>query len=196
MSAVSSLSSSAGVSYATELAQTSALQRGLYNLGAAVQTGDLNSAGSILTAFMQANPQYAATSSDGSESQDPINQDFQTLADAISNNQVDDAKDAWNQLKEDLAKSGVTNLTDGTTATAKLLSDTKSSIDQQILTDTLSLSSGGGPSVTSLLGGASASADPGLPTALISNWITYQSGGSSSPQSSSPVAGTALNATA
>ena len=94
MSAVSSISNSASVTYATQLAQTSALKRSLNSLGTAVQNGDLTSAGSILAAFIKANPQFASTASDGSQAQDPINQDFQALADAVSGNQVDAAKGA------------------------------------------------------------------------------------------------------
>ncbi len=197
MSAVSNLSSPAGVNYATQLAQTSALQRGLYNLGAAVQNGDLSSAGSILTAFIKANPQYASTSDDGSQSQDPINQDFQALTNAISNNQADDAKTAWAQLKSDLAKNGITNLTDGAAATAQLLNGTKDSIAQQILTDTFAVSSGTGPSITSLLaGGNGPSPESGLPTSLIANWLTYQSGGNTSPLATPPDTAATLNTTA
>ena len=102
MSVLSGISSSAGVSYATELAQTSALKRNLNNLGTAVQNGDLTSAGSILSAFIKANPQFAITSSADSQAQDPINQDFQALADAITNNLADTAKSAWTQIKSDL----------------------------------------------------------------------------------------------
>ena len=197
MSQVTGVSSSAGVSYATQLAQTSALKRSLNNLGTAVQNGDLTTAGSILTAFMQANPQYASTSSDGSQSQDPINQDFQALADAISNNQVDTAQSAWTQIKSDLAQSGVTDLSDGPAATATLLAQAKASIDQQILSDAFGTSSGGDASLTSLLGGSSGSSDGvGLSSSLLSDWLTYKEGGSTSPAAAADSTGNNLDTTA
>ena len=197
MSAVSSTTSSASVSYATQLAQTSALQRSLYNLGTAVQSGDLTSAGSILSGIISANPQYASTSNGGSSSQDPINQDFQTLANAISNNQTDVAQSAWTQVKSDLAKDGVTNTTDGTSATAELLAQAKSSVVQQIISDTFGTSPGGGVTATSLLTGSlDSSSDAGLSSSLISNWLTYQAGGSTSPSAMVPSTGANLNTTA
>ncbi len=197
MSAITALSSTQSASYATQLAQSSAFQRSLYALGNAVQNGDLTSAGSILSAFIKSNPQYASTASDGSPSQDPINQGFQALADAISGNQPDDAKAAWSQLKSALAQSGVTDISDGSAATTKLIAQTKDSISQQILTDAFS-SSSGDLSLTSLLGGGSSggAGSTGLPTSVLNDWLTYQSGGktaSSVPASSS---GQALNATA
>jgi hypothetical protein len=197
MSAVTGVSSSDSAAYATQLAQTSAIERSLYNLGNAVESGDLTSAGSILTAFMQANPQYASTSSDSSQSQDPINQDFQTLATAISNNQVGAAQSAWTQVKSDLANAGVTNLGNPAAATAQLLAQTKSSISQEILSDTFGSSSGSSLSVASLIGGTSGSdSTAGLSSSLIGNWLTYQEGGTTSPPASSDSTGTNLDATA
>jgi len=197
MSALNSISSSASVTYATQLAQTSALKRSLNSLGNAVQNGDSSSASSILTAFIQANPQYASTSSDGSQPQNPINQDFQALADAVSNDQVDEAKSAWTQIKSDLADSGVTDLSDGSAATATLLAQTQASISQQILSDAFSTSSAGAPSITSLLGGSSGlSSHAGLSSSLLSDWLTYKAGGSASPIPSAASAGSNLDAVA
>jgi len=182
MSATTGISISAGVSYARQLAQTSALQRGLFSLGNAVQSGDLNSASSIPTAFIKANPQFASTASDGSPSQDPINQDFNALADAISNNHVDAAKSAWTQVKSDLTTSGVSDLSDGTTATAELPAQSKASISQQIVSDPLGASSSAGLSVASLRGGSSGtSSEVGLSNSLIGSWLMYQAGGSTLP---------------
>jgi predicted transcriptional regulator YheO len=124
MSTVNGVSNSASFTYATQLAQTSALKRNLSNLGAAVQSGDLTSASSILAAFVKANPQYASTSTSGTQSQDPINQDFQALTDAIANNQPDAAKTAWTQITTDLTKNGITDLGNGADAMAKLLAQT------------------------------------------------------------------------
>jgi len=197
MSTVSSLSSSAGVTYATQLAQTSALKRSLNNLGTAVQNGDLTSAGTILGAFIKADPQYASTSSGGSQSQDPVNQDFQALADAVSNNQVGAAKNAWTQIKSVLASSGVTDLNDGVSATAKLLAQTKASIAQQILSDAFGTGSGSGISITSLLGRSSGSNnDTALSSSLLSGWLNYQKAGIPAPVGVAVSAGNKLDTTA
>ena len=197
MSVLSGISSLAGVSYATELAQTSALKRNLNNLGTAVQNGDLTSAGSILLAFIKANPQFAITSSADSQAQDPINQDFQALADAITNNLADTAKSAWTQIKSDLATSGATDLSDGTAATAELLAQTQTSLAQQILSNAFGTSSGDGLSLMSLIGGNSgASGSVGSSISVFSDWLIYQAGGNTSPAAASASAGNRLNTTA
>jgi len=198
MSAVTSVaSSSASVAYATQLAQTSTLRRSLNSLGTAVQDGNLTSAGSILTGIIQANPQYAATATDGSQSQDPINQDFQTLADAISDNQVDAAQTAWTQIKSDLANDGVTDISNGTADTAQLLAQTKASISQQIVSAAFGTSSGGGLSAISLLGGSDASSSgAGLSSSLIGSWLTYQEGGNTLPITTAASTGNNLDTAA
>jgi len=196
MSALSSLSSSASVSYATQLAQTSALKRNLNSLGTAVENGDSASAGSILTAFIQANPQFSI-SSDITQSQNPINQDFQALTDAVSNDQVDAAKSAWTKIQSDLADSGVTDLNGGADATTKLLAQTQASISQQILTDAFGASSAGASSLTTLLGGSSGtSSTTGLSGSLLSDWLTYKAGGSTSALPSAASTGSNLNTVA
>jgi hypothetical protein len=194
MSTLTGISSSASASYATQLAQTFSLKRSLSSLGTAVQNGDMDSAGSILTALIKANPQFAATASEGSQSQNPINQGFQALADAISSGQTDTAQSAWTQVKSDLAKSGVTDLSDGTAATAKLVADSRDSLAQQILSDSFgatpgaglvaSLLAGSGPSaatslLSTLLGdtSSSTSSQTGLSSSLLSSWLTYKAGG-------------------
>ena len=197
MSTITGISSSASVSYATQLAQSSALQRTLNKLGAAIQNGDLNSAGSILGEFVKANPQYAFTGSDGSPSLDPINQHFQALADAITNNQTDPAQSAWMQVRSDLAGAGVNDLSDGTAATAKLLAETKASMEQQILGNTFGMSSAGGISVASLLGGSGGSVgETGLSSSLIENWLTYRAGGNLSSPAVPDTPGNHLNTAA
>ena len=194
MSAVNGISSSGSVTYATQLAQTSALKRNLNSLGAAVRSGDLASAGSILAAFVKANPQYASAASAGSTSQDPINQDFQALADAITNNQTDTAKSAWTQIQSDLSKSGVTDLSDGT---AKLLAQTKASVSQQILSDAFGAGSGDSLSLASLIGGSTDSSSAvGLSSSLLNEWVTYQSGGTTSPTPTAPSTDSKLNTAA
>ena len=197
MSAVNNISSSAGFTYATQLAQTSALKRSLNNLGNAVQSGDLTAAGAILTAFIKANPQYASASSTASSSQDPINQDFQALSDAVSNNQADAAKTAWTQIKSDLAKCGVTDLSVGPAATAKLLAQAKASLSQQILNDAFGATSPNGTSVNLLLGGSGDSGSAvGLSSSLLSDWITYQAGGNTSPTAVGTSTGSKLDSAA
>jgi hypothetical protein len=195
MSSVPGVSSSSGVEYATQLAQSSALKRGLFNLGNAVQNGDLNSAGSIYNAFVKANPQYSSTSSDASQSSAPINKDFQALADAISNNQVDTAKSAWTQIKSDLAKSGVTDLSDGKAATAELLAANKASISQQIVSNAFGTSPGVGLSVTSLLAEGSSSGTDAT-SSVFSNWLTYQAVGNASAPTPPASTGNILNTAA
>ena len=178
MSATTAISSSTSASYATRLAQTSALKRTLSNLGAAVQRGDMTSANAILTAFIKANPQYATSASNGTASQDPINQDFQALANAISSNQTETARSAWARVQSDLAKDWVTNLSSGPSATVQLLAQTKASLDQQVISDMFGTNPGGDLSVTAFLGGSAASSSgTGLSSSLIANWLTYQSGG-------------------
>ena len=199
MSAVTGISgsSSASTDYAMQLAQTSALKRTLNSLGTAVQNGDMTSAGSILTGFIKANPQYTAATSDGAQTQAPINQGFQTLADAISNNQSAQAQSAWAQIRSDLSTSGVTDLGDGAADTQKLLANTKASISQQIVSDALGTSSAGSSSVASLLGGSSdSSSGVGWNSILLNNWLTYQAGGSTTPTASAASTGTKLNTAA
>jgi len=193
MSTVSNLSSSASVAYATQLAQTSSLKRSLNSIGTAVASGDMSSASSVLTSFIKANPQFASTSSTDAPSQTPINQDFQALTDAVSGNNVDSAKSAWTQIQSDLTQSGVTNLNDGADATAKLLAETKASLDQQILSNVFG-TSGGSLSVASLIGGSSdASSAAGVSSSMLSQWFAYKQGGSTAPTTS---AGSSLNTVA
>jgi hypothetical protein len=184
MSAVSGIGSdSTSVAYATQLAQTSQLQRSLYNLGVAVQDGDLNSAGSTLTALMQAYPQYASSASGGStDTLDPINTDFQSLSTAIDNNDTDGAKAAWQQLKTDLASQGV-SVNDGSQSTAQLLANAKASLDESIL----SQSFGAGT-------GSSGGAD-GL-SSILSNWVTYQATGSTTTTVNAVTSGVNLDTSA
>ena len=198
MSTVSVTSNSAGAAYATQLAQTSALQRSLSTLGTAVQNGDLTSANSILTAFIKANPQYASasTSSSGTQTQDPINQAFQTLASAISSNQVDAARNAWTQIKTDLAKNGV-KLNGGTSATTELLAQNEASVSEQIISDILGGESANSSSITSLLGGSEdSSPQTGLNSSLLSEWLTYQQSGATSSSATANSTGINLNTAA
>jgi hypothetical protein len=200
MSSLSSVSSSSGAGYAAQLAQTSSLERSLYNLGTAVQSGDLTSAGSILTALIQANPQFAtASGASGSStaSSDPINQDFENLANAISSNDPDTAKSAWTQLKSDLAKAGVTSIQSGADIAAQAVAQNKVSMEQSLLTSLFGGGSDSGSNLTTLLGGSSstsASTDP--VTAALSNWLTYQANGSVSVQPDSNPTDNSLDATA
>jgi hypothetical protein len=172
----------------------------------------MTSASSILTALIAANPQYAtssstsstSTSSSSTQSQDPLNQDFQNLASAISSNQPDTAKAAWAQLKTDLAKAGITNITSPTNLAAQAVAQNKVSMEQSLLSALFSGSNSdsSSPSLVSLLGGSSdsssTSSSPDLTSLLggtsssdtssstdpvaaaLSNWLTYQADGSAS----------------
>jgi hypothetical protein len=175
MSAVSSTSSSA-VSYATQLASAATLRNSLNAIGAAVQNGDMTTANSLITTFIQNNPQYASTSS--SSSTDPINQDFQTLATAVSGGQVSAAQSAWASVKSDLANDGVNLNTSAVTAQA--IAQNKTTIDQGIL--------------SGLFGDSSSSSSGGLTTSLLSNWVTYNQDSYTSPVASTPPS--VLNTTA
>jgi hypothetical protein len=194
MSTVSGISSGSGsAAYATQLAQTSGLQRSLYNLGVAVQDGDLNSAGATLTALMKAYPQYASSSSGSTNGSDPVNADFQSLSNAIDNNDTDSAKAAWQQLRTGLANEGVA-VNDGSASTAQLLASAKAALDQSILSQTFGVGADSS-SLETLIGSGSlqSCAGDGLPS-LLSNWVTYQATGSaSSSYAPSATAGANLN---
>jgi hypothetical protein len=194
MSALTGVSNSDGIAYATQLAQTSALNRSLSNLGTAIQNGDLASAGSILSAVMTANPQFASTSTDGTASQDPINQDFQALSNAVSNNQVDSAKSAWTQLKTDLAASGVSITNNSAATAAQLLAQNKESEVQELLGALFGNGSSG--SVSSLIGASSASATSPDLSSIVSNWLAYKADGNVSPTTAADTGAASIDATA
>jgi hypothetical protein len=193
MSAATSLtSSSSAITYATQLAQTSALKRSLTNLGTAIQNGDMVTASTMLAAFIKANPQYTSTSSGATPSQDPISQDFQTLATAISNGQVDAAQTAWTQVKSDLANDGVTNLSDGTPS--ELIAQNKAAMDQEIMSDLFGASTGGSSSISTLLGGSDGSSSQiGLSSSLLENWQTDQENGTTAPVATTSSSSNLLN---
>ena len=185
MSSLSSVSNSSAASYATQLAQSSALENSLYNLGSAVQGGNLTAAGSILTSIIQANPQYATSSSSSSssgsstQSQSPINQDFQNLATAISQNDLATAQSTWAQLKTDLAGAGVTNISSGAQIAAQAIAQNEVSMDQTILSSLFGGSDSSSPLSVLLNQGTSTNSTDPVATAL-SNWLTYQANGNAS----------------
>jgi hypothetical protein len=186
MSSLSSLSSSTNATYATQLAQTSALERGLYNLGSAVQSGDLATAGSVLNSLIEANPQYALSSTNASPSSDPINQDFQNLAKAISNDQPDTAKSVWTQLKSDLAKAGVTSINSGSQIAAQAMAQSRESTEESLMTDLFGAPASGGSSVATLIGaGSDSSGANNAVSSLVGAWLTYQADATSSTLPSS-----------
>lgn len=185
MSAVSSTSSSA-VAYATQLASAASLRNSLNAIGTAVQNGNMTTADSLITTFIQDNPQYASTSS-SSSSTDPINQDFQTLASAVSGGQVSAAQSAWASVKSDLANDGV-NL-DSRAVTAQAIGQNKTTIDQEIMGDLFGGSSptGSSPSVASLLGGSTGSSGSvGLSDSLLNDWVTYDQDANATPVATTP----------
>jgi hypothetical protein len=158
------------------LAQSSGLNRSLKNLGTAVESGDLASAGSILSAIKQANPQFAASADSGTASQSPINQDFQTLNDALANNQTDAAQSAWTQLKSDLASNGISITKNSASTTAQVLAQSRESLDLAILSNFFGSSS----SSASLLGATSTSARNTDWQSTLSQWLTYKANGNAS----------------
>lgn len=196
MSTVSSTTSS-GVNYAMQLAKASALKRTLNSLGSAIQSGDMTSANTILTQFIKDNPQYAPGTSGAAQSQDPISKDFQTLATAVGNKQAGAAQSAWKKVKADLSKDGV-NLTNSAQSTAAVLAQSKVSMDQQILSSIFGTSSTDSSSLSALLGGTSDSnsSTSGVSSSLLSQWVTYQNGGTTKPTTASTTLGSILNKSA
>jgi len=193
MSALTSVSGSSDVAYATQLAQTSALKRSLSCLGAALEGGDLTSAASILAAIMKSNPQFATTGAAGSAADSPINKDFQALGDAVSKNQVDAAKSAWTQTKSDLAAGGITNLGNGAADTAKLLAQNRADEDQALLGAIFGSSSAN--SVSSLLPGVNTASGTDI-SSVVGDWLTYEANGSASPPVIPGASGGEVNTTA
>ena len=196
MNAVNTLSSAASVTYATQLAQASSFKRSLNNLDEAIQNGDLTSAGSVLGAFVKANPQFVYSATDAA-SQAPINQNFQTLTDAIASDQVDPAKSAWALIQSDLAKNGVTDLNSAAASTATILAQTNTAISQQILSNAFGSSSSGNLSISSLLGGSSvASGGAGASGSWLNDWLTYKASGNTAPLPTPASASNNLNVVA
>jgi hypothetical protein len=187
MSTTSGVTSSSSASYATELAETSQLRRSLNNLGTAIQSGNLSSASSILSAIIKAHPEYATTSSSDTSttSTSPINTDFQAVAQALDANDADAAKTSWTQLKGDMADAGVTDLSDGKADTAKLLAETKTSVDEAIISNMFGVSSSSDSSVATLIGASSSSdSSSDAVSSAISSWLTYEADGKTSTSSS------------
>ena len=179
MSSISGSTTSSLESYATQLAQSSSLKRSLVGIGKAIESGDLTSAGKLITSFVHQNPQYSSSAPAGT-SQDPIANDFQTLASAVSNKQLGAAQTAWSKVKTDLTKDGV-HLSSSNESTAALLKQNKASIDHQFIQDLFGSSSSDSSSLSSLLGGSSSSSSSiGLSSSVLSDWVTYQEGGNTS----------------
>ncbi len=183
-----SISSSTAATYATELAESSKLKRSLYSIGKAIENGNLTSANAKLGALMKAFPQYASAGGGSATSSSAINQDFAAISKAIDNQDVDAAKTAWSQLKSDLSKAGVSQLTDGSEATAKLVAENRASIDQSILSSFFGDNSSESMVSTLLAGNAS---NTNFLQGVMSTWATYQANGSSTPKASQ--SGSVLN---
>ena len=184
MSAVTSTSNSA-VAYATQLASAATLRNSLNAIGSAVQGGDMTTAKSLITKFIQNNPQYGSGSSGNST--DPISQDFQTLATAVSAGKVGAAQSAWASVSKDLAADGV-NLNTGA-ITAQTIAQNNTTINQSILGDLFGTSSSTGTSLSaaSLLGGSDdSSSNIGLSASLLSGWVTYNQSANTTPVATSP----------
>jgi hypothetical protein len=191
------ISSSTAISYATQLAETSALRRSLSNLGTAIQRGELVPASTILAAFFKANPQYTSTATTDSQTQNPLSQDFQTLATALSNNQADAAQTAWTQIQNDFAKQGVTSLGDGTNPTTEVVAQSNAATDAQILSNTFGASPDGESSIATLLGGSeSSNSQTGVSASLLENWLTYKQTGTAAPAATTAGTPSVLNTAA
>jgi len=157
------------------MAQAALKLKYLNNLETALSTGDVASAKTALEKAAQA---YSITLSDSTDSSNSsststsstsIPDDFQSIYNALNNNDLSTAKTAWSQLKSDLYNAGVTSLNAGALAEEAQLS-LKAQTDEAVI---------------STLGTALSSATDNLTTAL-SNWLTYnETGGSSSSTSSS-----------
>lgn len=173
MSTTNSVSNSSGSSYAQQLAESSALKRSLYSLGQAVQTGDLDSAGSILNALVKAHPEYAASGSGASDSTDPINAGFQALTTAISKKDAQGARSAWNNLKGALAKEGLNDLGSGTTLAANTTAQLEASMDQNLVSALLGGSSSNSASNVSTLLGLDSGSQSSV-NSSVSNWLLYK----------------------
>jgi hypothetical protein len=200
MSTVSSVSTDTGTAaYAQQLARTAQLQRSLYSLRTAIQSGNLSAAGSTLSAIMQANPQYASSSSSSSgsssssSSSDPVNQDFASLSTAIGSNDTAGAQAAWQQLQTDLGNEGIT-VSSPATSTADLLANEQETLDQSILSQTFGADASGS-TLESLIGAGSQSSTGDVLSSILSNWVTYQATGSASSTVPS-ASGAHLNTTA
>jgi len=94
---------------------------------------------------------------------------------------VQTAQSAWTKLKGDLAGAGITNINDGGRLAANLEAETKTSLDQSLLS-TLFGATPADSSVATLLGGAAAGTD--AVSTLVSNWVTYKVNGASSATAS------------
>jgi hypothetical protein len=191
------ISITSAVSYATQLAESSALRRSLSNLGMAIQRGELVPASTILAAFFKANPQYTSTTPADSQSPNPLAQDFQTLATALSNNQADAAQTAWTQIQSDFAKQGVTNLGDGTNPTTEVVAQSNAATDAQILSNAFGASPSGDSEIATLLGGSeSSTSQTGISASLLENWLTYKQTGTAIPAATNPATPSVLNTAA
>lgn len=202
MNAAAGISSSTGLNYAMDLAKNSALKRSLHRLGMAVENGHLPSARAVLTALIQANPEYNTTpTKPGATPPNQTDQDFKALTEAIANNDTGKAKSAWTLVKADLAKNGITRLSDGMAATAKLLAESKASVSQQILSATFVGGSTGVASGLALLGRGNESNDhstleTGLGGSLLSAWLTLKTSGNSMPPATPDSTGKKLDTAA
>jgi hypothetical protein len=202
MSTTTSIGSSGTTSYAQQLAEGATLKRSLYGLGQAVQTGNLTSAGSILTALEKAHPEYAtSSSSDSSGSSDSINSGFTALKKAISENDTSAAKTAWSQLKTVLAEAGLTNISSGSQLAAQSQANLQASMNQTLVSTLLGgdSSSSSASSVSALLGldsSSSSSSSTDSVDSLISKWLTYKSDSSTTTASKDSASGTTLDTAA
>jgi hypothetical protein len=165
------------MAYASSLAESAKLKRSLFNIGSAIDKGDLATAESKLTSLLKDYPQYA-TAGDTAANPDSINAHFQAVSQAISQKDIGAAKTAWNTVKNDLAKSGIT-LSDSGTEAAKIMAENKAAADRSIL-DAMFGGSSEKSLVSTLLGGSASSDTSNSLSSLVSKWVTYKSTGTTS----------------
>lgn len=178
MGTVNPLSGSASMAYASSLAESAKLKRSLFNIGSAIEKGDLAGAESKLASLLKDYPQYA-TGGDTTANPNSINAHFQAVSQAISKKDAEAAKTAWSTVKSDLSKSGIT-LSDSKTEAAKIMAENKAAADRSIL-DAMFGGSSDSSLVSTLLGGsASSSTSSDSLSSLVSKWVTYKSTGTTS----------------
>ena len=165
------------MAYATSLADSAKLKRSLFTIGSAIEKGDIATAESKLTSLLQDYPQYATTG-DTAANPDSINAHFQTVSQAISQKDTEAAKTAWNTVKNDLSKSGITLSETGVDA-AKLIAENRASVDRSIL-DAMFGGSSESSLVSTLLGKSSSDSAADSVSSLVSKWVTYKATGTTS----------------
>jgi len=190
------------------------------NLDAAIRNGNLGAAGSNLAAILKAYPQYAAGAGDSASGQNSVNQDLQSLTDAIGKGDVDGTKSAWSKVQIDLTNNGLPAPKKPTGATAPVVPQSRESEDLPVVSSLfgagpvrkntpvqlgpalISSFLGAGPARTQnvVLGlGAGSDSSTGHPESVdarVTNWIAYHANGTSSNAAPASLTGSQLDTAA